>query len=170
MSETYTAFVTAAPAASPLAGTEPVAVIQGGITVKATVAQIAALSGIKTGESGGWNSTSALVVANTVPQDIVIPFACTLRQVIILTQGPGGSSVAGSCTVAMSHSSFASFPGSLVDMTGGAPPAISSSASPYSNTTFAGWTVTTFAQNDVIRLTLSASSAFASVKLILVVS
>jgi hypothetical protein len=122
---------------------------------------------IQNGESAGWNALTALVVANTVPQDIIIPFACTLKQVIILTQGVAGASVSGSCTVDMSHSSFAGFPGSLTDMTGGTPPAISASASPYSNTTFTGWTVTTFAQDDVIRFTLAANSGFASVKIIL---
>lgn len=122
---------------------------------------------IQNGEAALWNSTVAIVVANTVPQDVVIPFACTLKQVIILTQGPGGSSISGSCTVDMSHSSFAGFPSSLTDMTGGTPPAIVSSPSPYSNTTFSGWTVTTFAQNDVIRFALAANSGFASVKIIL---
>jgi hypothetical protein len=118
-------------------------------------------------EAAGWNSTAALILSQTVPQDIVIPFACTLRQVIILTQGPGGATTAGSCTVDMAHATFAGFPSALTDMTGGVPPAIASSAAPYSNTTFSGWTVTTFAQNDVIRLTLAANSAFASVKVIL---
>lgn len=114
-------------------------------------------------ESAGWNSSSGAVqISLTVAQDILIPYACTLQEVYILTQGGSGS-----CTVSMLHTAFAGFPGSLTDMTGGTPPAISGSSAPYTNTTFSGWTVTTFAQGDIIRLTLTANTNFTSVKIIL---
>lgn len=114
-------------------------------------------------ESAGWNSSSGAVqLSSAVAQDILIPYACTLQEVYILTQGGSGS-----CTVSMLHTAFAGFPGSLADMTGGTPPAISGSSAPYTNTSFSGWTVTTFAQGDIIRLTLTANTNFTSVKIIL---
>jgi hypothetical protein len=122
-------------------------------------------------ESGGWNSPSALLLSQCIAQDIVIPFACTLREVIVLTQGPQVSGVptvvSGSCQVDMLHTTFVGFPGSLTDMTGGNPPTITTSGVPYTNTTFVGWGVTTLAQNDVIRVLLQSVSLFASVKIIL---
>lgn len=121
---------------------------------------------IQLGDAGGWNSVAALIVSQTVPQDIVIPFACTLQEVQVLTQGPGGTQVTGSCVVSLAHSSKAAWPGSLTDMTGGHSPTISGSNLPYDNTTFTGWTVTTFAQGDVIRITLVSVANFASVKVI----
>lgn len=113
-------------------------------------------------ESAGWNSTSGAVqLALTVPQDILIPYAVTLREVYILTQGGSGS-----CTVTLTKCAIGSFPGSLTDITGGVPPAISGSSSPYTNTTLSGWT-TAFSQNDIVRATLTANTNFTSVKIIL---
>lgn len=113
-------------------------------------------------ESAGWNSSSgAIQLALTVAQDILIPYAGTLKEVVILTQGGSGS-----CTVTLSKCTLGTFPGSLTDITGGTPPAISSSASPYTNTALSGWTIA-FSQNDVVRATLTANTNFTSVKIIL---
>ena len=113
-------------------------------------------------EAAGWNATGgAIVLSLTVPQDIIIPYGCTLQQVYITTQGANGATITGSCTVTIGT---AAFPGSsFVDITGGAPPVISS-ASSYSNTTLMGWT-TSFAQNAQLRVTLSSVSNFYSVKI-----
>ena len=118
--------------------------------------------GIQNMESAGWNSSNGAVqLSLTVPQDILIPYAATLREVYILTQGG-----AGSCTVTLSKCAIGSFPGSLTDITGGVPPAIASSSAPYTNTTLSGWT-TSFSQNDIVRCTLTANTNFTSVKIIL---
>jgi hypothetical protein len=117
---------------------------------------------IQNAESAGWNSTSgAIQLSLTVPQDILIPYAATLREVYILTQGGGGS-----CTVTLTKCAIGSFPGGLTDITGGVSPAIAASSSPYTNTSLSGWT-TAFSQNDIVRATLTANSTFTSVKIIL---
>ena len=113
-------------------------------------------------EAAGWNSSSGAVqLSLTVPQDILIPYGCTLREVYILTQGGSGS-----CTVTLGKIPLASIPGAFTDITGGVPPAIASSAAPYTNTTLSGWT-TSFSQNDVIRCTLTANTNFTSIKVLL---
>ena len=118
-------------------------------------------------ESAGWNSSSGAVqTALTVPQDILIPFACTLREVDVLTQGTG------SCTVTILRG--AAVAGAITmpptaDITGGANvtcAALSEQIGAAYATTLAGWT-TAFGQNDVLRLTLTANTGFTSVKVIL---
>jgi hypothetical protein len=118
---------------------------------------------IQTIEAAGWNSASgAVIVTNTVAQDILIPYACTLREVYILTQGGSGS-----CVVDVWKVAIGSFPPTGAnDITGGNPPALVATSVPYTNTTLTGWT-TSFAQNDVIRLTLASNTAFTSVKILL---
>jgi hypothetical protein len=113
-------------------------------------------------EAAGWNATGgAILLSLTVPQDIIIPYGCTLQQVYITTQGANGTTITGSCTVTIGT---AAFPGSsFVDITGGAPPVISG-ASSYSNTALTGWT-TAFAQNAQLRVALTAVSNFYSVKI-----
>lgn len=113
-------------------------------------------------ESAGWNSSAGAVqLAFAVPQDLLIPYACTLREVVILTQGGSGS-----CTILLWKCALGAFPPtSGNDMTGGAPPVISS-GSTYDNTALTGWTKNLSA-NDVIRATLSAVANFTSIKIIL---
>jgi hypothetical protein len=114
---------------------------------------------IQFNEAAGWNSTSgAIQVALTVAQDVLIPYACTLQEVYIVTQGGTGS-----CTVSLKTAAFPSVPSS--DITGGTSPAIVSGAS-YSNTSLSGWT-TAFAQGALIRATLTVNTVFTSVKIIL---
>jgi hypothetical protein len=110
-------------------------------------------------ESAGWNSSSGAVqISLTVPQDIQIPYGCTLQDVRIQTQGPSGS-----CTVTLSTSAFPFVSGT--DITGGVSPAIASATS-YDNSTLSGWT-TAFSQGDMIRATLTANVNFTSVKIML---
>lgn len=112
--------------------------------------------------SAGWNSVGAAVVVSlTAPQDLVIPFNCTLKEVAIVTQGGTGS-----CTVQLWKAASLGLPNSDNDITGGAPPAISSGTS-YDNTTLSGDWTTSFSKNDRILCTLSASAVFTSVKIIL---
>ena len=128
------------------------------IALAATAVQPGA---IQNSESAGWNSTSGPVnIAFTVPQDLIVPFNCTLREVDIVTQGGTGS-----CTVKLWKAASLGLPNSGNDITGGAPPAISGGTS-YANTTLSGWT-TNFSQNDRILCTLSSNSVFTSVKIIL---
>lgn len=109
----------------------------------------------------GWSSSSGAVPpASTTPIDIIIPYACTLKEVYITAQGG-----IGSCTVDVWKTPIGSFPPSGAnDITGGVPPAIASSSTPYTNTTLTGWTVAC-AQNDVIRLTLAANTNFTVVEI-----
>lgn len=117
--------------------------------------------GIQIMESAGWNSTGgAIQLSLTVPQDIIIPFNCTLREVDIVTQGGTGG-----CTIKLWKAASLALPTSANDITGGTPPTISSGTS-YTNTTLLGWT-TNFSQNDRILVTLSANTVFTSVKIIL---
>ena len=117
-------------------------------------------------ESAGWNSSNgAIQLALTVAQDILIPYACTLTQVVVLTQGTPGS-----CTVAIQHCTsglISNYPPS-VDVTNGNSPVTAAGTQVISAATMASQTwVTSFLANDVIRLTLTANAAFTSVKIIL---
>ena len=118
-------------------------------------------------ESALWNSTSGAVqTALTVAQDILIPFACTLQEVDVLTQGP-----VGSCTVTILRGAASagaiSFP-PATDITNGHNVACAAASVQILTATLAsqGWT-TSFGQNDVLRLTLTANTGFTSVKVIL---
>jgi hypothetical protein len=135
-----------------------------GSTGATGAAGTAGANGVSTAiQSAVWNSTGGAVpVASAVPQDIIVPYTCTLREVYILTQGGPGS-----CTVTLWKVALGSFPPtSAGDMTGGTPPAIASSSSPYANTTLTGWT-TSLTLNDVIRVTLSSNTNFTSIKICL---
>lgn len=110
-------------------------------------------------ESAGWNSSSGAVqLSLTVPQDIQIPYDCTLQNVRIQTQGGTGS-----CIVTLATSSFPFVSGT--DITGGTSPAITSGTS-YDNSTLSGWT-TNFLQGAMIRATLTANTNFTSIKIML---
>jgi hypothetical protein len=118
-------------------------------------------------ESALWNSTSGAVqTALAVAQDILIPFACTLQEVDVLTQGP-----VGSCTVTILRGAATagaiSFP-PVADITNGHNVTCAAASVQITTTTLTsqGWT-TSFGQNDVLRLTLTANTSFTSVKVIL---
>lgn len=120
------------------------------LALAATALQVAPFTKV-----AGWNSSSgAIVVGNTVSVDVLIPFACTLKQIYIMTQGGTGS-----CTVTAKTAAFPTTP--ATDITGGTPPAISSGTS-YSNAVLSGWT-TSFAQGDLVRFQLTANTTFTSV-------
>lgn len=105
----------------------------------------------------GWNSNSGPIVLSLVTViDVIIPYACTLQEVDIITSGGSGS-----CVIDVWKAASLAAPTSANDITGGIPPAISGGAS-YSNTTLSGWT-TSFAQNDRVRFTLASTSAFTSI-------
>jgi len=112
--------------------------------------------------TAGWNSSNGAVqLGFAVPQDLLIPRACTLREVIILTQGGSGS-----CSVALWKCAFGAYPPtSGNDITGGTAPAISGAVT-YDNVALTGWT-RSFAQNDCIRASLLTNSTFTSVKIFL---
>lgn len=108
-----------------------------------------------------WVASTGPVTTPTNDVDVLIPYACTIKEVTILGDGS-----AGSCTVAVWKRALASFPPtSAQDITGGAPPAIVAAVSS-DNTTLAGWTVAC-AANDVIRFHLSASTTFTRVTITL---
>lgn len=117
----------------------------------------AAAGGAQFLKGAGWNSSAgAILLSLVVPIDIIIPQACTLQEVYIITSGGTGS-----CTITVLRGVSLAVPTS--DITGGTSPAISSGTA-YTNTSLTGWT-TSFAQNDRIRLTLTASSVFTSVQI-----
>ena len=134
------------------------------IALAATAVQSGAIQNM---ESALWNSTSGAVqTALTVAQDILIPFACTLQEVDVLTQGP-----VGSCTVTILRGAATagaiSFP-PATDITNGHNVACAAASAQILTATLTsqGWT-TIFGQNDVLRLTLTANTSFTSVKVIL---
>lgn len=105
----------------------------------------------------GWNSLSgAIPLAFTLPGDFLIPYACTLQEVDIITSGGTGS-----LTITLLKAASLGVPSS--DITGGVPPAIVSGTG-YSNTVLSGWT-TAFAQNDRVRCTLTANTVFTQVQI-----
>lgn len=147
--------------ANPMGAANPfLYVIAGGISYE--IATAAAIPAPGTASqfvlAAGWNSASgAIPIASTVPQDVEIPYGCTLQEILIQTQ-PG---TAGSCTITLGTQAFPLT--APVDITGGVPPAIAAATS-YSNSTLTGYT-TVFAQKAMIRATLTANSVFTSVKI-----
>ena len=114
-------------------------------------------------QSAGWNSVGApIAIAYAVAQDLLIAYPGTLREVVILTQGGNGS-----CTVKLWKANLSAHfpPVAGDDITGGTNPQITAEQT-YQDTTLAGW-AKSFAKDDVIRCTLSASSIFTSVKIFL---
>lgn len=108
-----------------------------------------------------WVASTGPVTLPTNDVDVLIPYACTLKEVTILGDGSTGS-----CTVGVWKRALGSFPPtSAQDITGGVPPAIAAALS-YDNTTLSGWTVAC-AANDVIRFHLSASTTFTRVTITL---
>lgn len=148
----------------PLAASGSIVALSGASIASLALANTAVQPGtIQFIESAGWNNTNGstpvvIIVAATVPQDIQIPYGCTLQNVRIQTQGGTGS-----CTVTLSTSAFPFVTGT--DITSGVSPAISSGTS-YDNSTLTGWT-TAFTQGVMIRATLTANSGFTSVKIML---
>lgn len=104
-----------------------------------------------------WVNNSGAVTTPTNDVVVILPRACTLTEVDILTIGGTGS-----CTIDIWKSTYSGFPpvigGSIC---GGTPPAIASAAK-YQNATLTGWT-TSFAAGDVLLLHLSSSSTFTEV-------
>lgn len=147
-------------ATAPIGATNPfLAVIAGGINYQlALAADVVQPGQVQFVLAAGWNSASgAIPIASTLPQDVEIPYGCTLQEILIQTQ-PG---TAGSCTVTLGTQAFPLT--APVDITGGVPPAIAAATS-YSNSTLTGYT-TVFAQKAMIRATLTANSVFTSVKI-----
>jgi len=107
-----------------------------------------------------WVASSGAVVAPAQLVTVVIPYACTLQEVTIVTQGGPGS-----CTIDIWKTPFASYPPtSLNTIVGGTLPAIASGIT-YKNTTFSGWTSTTFAQDDVVAFYLATNTNFTMVSI-----
>ena len=131
----------------------------GNITVDlSTSAQtaLATATAINFSTGAGWNSSSGVILLSLISAiDVIIPYACTLQEVDIDTQGTG------SCIVDVWKAASRATPTSSNDITGGTPPSISSGTQ-YTNTTLSGWT-TAFATNDKVRFTLASVSGFTSV-------
>ncbi len=137
-----------------------------GVITPASIGVTPSNAGVEFNLAAGWNSTTGAVqLALTVPQDVVIPYGCTLNQCIVLTQGTPGS-----CTISIQHCTsglISNYPPS-VDVTNGNSPVTAAGTQVISAATMASQTwVTSFLQNDVIRLTLTANTNFSSVKILL---
>jgi hypothetical protein len=108
-------------------------------------------------KGAGWNSSSGAILVTAITTiDVIIPYACTLQEVDIITSGGSGS-----CVIDIWKAASLAVPNSGNDITGGVPPAISASTG-YSNTSLSGWT-TSFAQNDRARFTLVSVTNFTSI-------
>jgi hypothetical protein len=108
-----------------------------------------------------WANGASALTTTTNAVAISIPYACTLKEVTILTQGGTGS-----CTINVWKAAYGSYPPVIGgDITGGTPPAISAGIK-YDNTTLTGWT-TAFSAGDTILFTLASVSTFTFVTIIL---
>jgi len=91
--------------------------------------------------------------------DIQVPFAGTITEATLVADQ------AGSINIAISKSSYAGFPGSLVSIVGASPPTLVS-AQKSIDTTLTGWT-TSIAASDILRFTVSSATAVTNVTLTL---
>lgn len=106
-----------------------------------------------------WVASSGVVTVPTTDVPRSVPYACTLKEVVIKTRGGTGS-----CTIDIWKSTLAAYPPTVANsITGGTPPAIASGVT-YANTTLTGWT-TSFALDDVLMFHISASSVFTFVSI-----
>ena len=97
------------------------------------------------------------VSAPAINVPAIVPYACTLKEVIILTQGGPGS-----CQVDIWKAPIGSYPPTSANsICGGTLPQIST-GTVYDNTTLAGWT-TAFSLDDVLMFHLVSSSVFTEV-------
>lgn len=104
-----------------------------------------------------WVNQTGPVVVPTNTIDRVIPYTCTLKSVLLLTDGGPGN-----CIVDVWASAFSLFPPTAAnDITGGNPPTITAGIT-LLNSTLAGW-LTSFNANDVIRLRLRSALIFTRV-------
>lgn len=94
-------------------------------------------------------------VISAAQADMQVPVKATLQKVTILGKQ------AGNLTLNVSKSTFAGFPGSLADITGGAPPALAA-ADKLEDAVLAGWT-TAFDAGDVVRLLTSGEATITQV-------
>lgn len=106
-----------------------------------------------------WAATTGAVAVPTVDVARVIPYNCTLKEVIIVTRGGPGS-----CIIDVWKRPIGSYPPTVADsITGGTPPAITSN-NVYQNSTLTGWN-TAFSLNDVLMFHISLSSTFTFVSI-----
>lgn len=106
-----------------------------------------------------WAATSGAVATPTVDVARVIPYNCTLKEVIIVTRGGPGS-----CTIDIWKRPIGSYPPVVGDsIVGGSLPAIVA-GNVYQNSTMTGWT-TSFSLNDVLMFHLTVSSTFTFVSI-----
>lgn len=110
---------------------------------------------------GAYFLGTASGVAVALPVNAVenlVPSACTIQEVIVLTKGGTGS-----CTIKVWKANISAHYPPVVtdDITGGANVVISSGTT-HQDSTLSGWSKT-LAQDDVILFTLSATSTFTSI-------
>lgn len=102
----------------------------------------------------------ALALTGSTQVTVSAPVDGTLIGYRMTTRGGPGS-----CTIEVRKSTYAGFPGSLADITGGAD-CVLSSAHKAEDTTLSGWT-TGFTAGDVFEFTLVATSVIEQVTLLL---
>lgn len=105
-------------------------------------------------------SGGAITLTGTVQVTVSVPVAGTLTGYRITTRGGPGS-----CTIEVRKATYAGFPGSLADITGGAD-CVLSSAHASQDTTLSGWT-TAISAGDVLEFTLVSASVIESATLLL---
>ena len=133
------------------------------------LAELRMFLGITGGGSGGGDraigccfdgSGAALVLTGTTAITVSVPVNGTLTGYRITTRGGPGS-----CTIKVRKSSYASFPGSLADITGGAH-CVLSSAHAAEDTTLSGWS-TSLSAGDVLEFALSSAATVKQAVLLL---
>jgi hypothetical protein len=107
-------------------------------------------------KGGTWVAGSG-AIDPAVTQDIpvIIPKDCTITSLVVMTIGGPGS-----CSIDIRRKQFASYPPGSGDSITGGHPAVISSGTTYTNTTFTGWTSTSLLQDDVIMFHLTSASTF----------
>jgi hypothetical protein len=132
----------------------------GTISVAGTTTVTLGINKVPMEFGAAWGNGTNAVSTSTNAVLRSVPFACTLKEVLIYTQGGSGS-----CTISVWKCAYSALPPtSGGDITGGVSPAISSGIK-YDNTTLSGWT-TSFSAGDCFLFTLSASSTFTYVAIL----
>lgn len=102
----------------------------------------------------------ALVLTGSTKATVSVPVNGTLTAYRITTRGGTGS-----CTIGVKKCTYANFPGSLADITGGAD-CVLSAAHKSEDTTLSGWT-TTITAGDVLEFELKSASTITHATLLL---
>lgn len=108
------------------------------------------------------NSSGLATPVNAVP--VIIPVACTIASVTVVTQGGTGS-----CVIDIWRDSYTNYPPTVADSICSSNKPTISSGTKYQNSTLTGWT-TTLSAGDILFFNLDSVSGFTLVDITLVLN